>query len=84
VHFQIYVNNNKNVAATATSQMAFPQAVTQAVYASSLYAARGQNTSVSSFAQDNVFSDGTEFQLASVTGDVNNGYVATLTISVAV
>jgi protocatechuate 3,4-dioxygenase beta subunit len=84
VHFQIYVNNNKNVAATATSQMAFPQAITQAVYASSLYAARGQNSSVSSFAQDNVFSDGTEFQLASITGDVTNGYVATLTIGVAV
>ena len=58
--------------------------MTTAVYSSSLYAARGQNNSVTSFAADNVFSDGTEFQLASVTGDTAGGYVATLTIGVAV
>jgi hypothetical protein len=39
--------------------------------------------SVASFASDNVSSDGTEFQLASITGDVTNGYVATLTVGVA-
>lgn len=83
IHFQIFLNNNRSVAATATSQLAFPQAITQAVYGSTLYASRGQNTSVASFAQDNVFSDGTEFQLATVTGDLASGYTATMTVAVA-
>lgn len=84
VHFQVYLQNDTGSAAEATSQIAFPQNVTQAVYASSLYAARGQNTSVTSFAADNVFSDGVDFQLATVTGSVATGYVATLTVGVAV
>jgi hypothetical protein len=79
----IHLNDNLNVTATATSQLAFPQAITQAVYASSLYAARGQNTSVTSFSQDNVFSDGTTYQMATVTGDVNSGYVASLVVGIA-
>jgi protocatechuate 3,4-dioxygenase beta subunit len=83
IHFQVYLNANVGGTATATSQLAFPQAITQAVYNSTLYAARGQNTSVASFAADNVFSDGTEFQLATVTGDITNGYTATLTVGVA-
>jgi protocatechuate 3,4-dioxygenase beta subunit len=83
IHFQVYLNDNLNVTATATSQLAFPQAITQAVYASSLYTARGQNTSVTSFSQDNVFSDGTTYQMATVTGDVNSGYVASLVVGIA-
>ncbi|MCA8950595.1 MAG: cadherin-like beta sandwich domain-containing protein [Planctomycetes bacterium] len=84
IHFQIFLQNNTGGGAEATSQIAFPQAVTQAVYASSLYAARGQNTSVASFAQDNVFSDGVDFQLATVSGSVAAGYTAALTVGVAV
>ena len=33
------------------------------VYSSSLYAARGQNTSVTSFSQDGIFADGEQYQL---------------------
>ncbi len=69
--------------ATRTSQLAFPQAVTQAVYATDLYP-RGQNTSVISFAQDSVFSDGVEYQTATMSGDAVNGYIAYLTIGIAV
>lgn len=61
-----------------------PLAITTAVYNSSLYAARGQNTSVTSFAADNVFSDGTTYQMATVTGDIANGFVATLDVGIAV
>lgn len=82
VHFQVYLNNNLSATVTATSQIAFPQAVTSTVYSSTLYASRGQNTSVTSFAADNVFSDGTEFQLATVTGSVADGYTVTLTVGV--
>ena len=84
VHFQIYLQNySSDGVATATSKLAFPSDVTQQVYASSLYSARGQNTSVTSFASDNVFSDGVDYQLAMVTGNVCDGYLAELTISVA-
>ena len=82
IHFQVYLNANLGGTATATSQIAFPPGVTQAVYASPLYAARGQNTSVASFSQDMVFADGTTYQLATVTGDVAGGYTATLTVGV--
>jgi protocatechuate 3,4-dioxygenase beta subunit len=64
-----------------TTQLAFPQAVTKAVYASRLYT-KGQNTSVSDFAHDHVFSDGVSTQLMTLTGSVTAGYKASLTIGV--
>lgn len=82
VHFQIYLNDNLTVTATATSQLAFPADVTTAVYNSSLYT-KGQNTSVTSFSQDNIFSDGTTYQMVSIEGDTTNGYVASLTVGIA-
>ena len=36
------------------------------VYGSSLYVRRGQNTSVTSFSADNVFSDGEQYQLCTI------------------
>jgi len=83
IHFQVYLHDNLNVTATATSQLAFPQAITQAVYSSSLYSSHGQNSSVTSFTQDNVFSDGTTYQMLTVTGDVTNGYTASLVVGVS-
>ena len=83
IHVEVFLQNDTSVTAQATTQVAFPQAVTQAVYNSSLYAAHGQNSSVASFAADNVFSDGETFQLANISGDVASGYAATLTIGVA-
>lgn len=80
VHFRVFLGATLE----ATSQLAFPQDVTQAVYASTLYAAHGQNTSVTSFAQDNVFSDGTTYQMVSIAGSVDAGYVATITAGIAV
>jgi protocatechuate 3,4-dioxygenase beta subunit len=82
IHFQVYLNANVGGTATATSQIAFPPATTTAVYGSPLYAARGQNTSVATFAQDMVFADGTTYQLATVTGDVTAGYTAMLTVGI--
>ena len=83
IHFQVYLNSNLGGTATVTSQLAFPQEVTTAVYNSSLYADKGQNTSVTSFAADNVFSDGTSYQMATLTGSVDVGYVAELTVGIA-
>lgn len=81
IHFQVYLNGTSNLV-TATSQIALPLDINQAVYASSLYASHGQNTSVTSFAQDNVFSDGTTYQTATVTGSVANGYTAILNVGI--
>ncbi|HTT13051.1 MAG TPA: hypothetical protein VMG60_19445 [Burkholderiaceae bacterium] len=75
--------DNLTVAANATSQIAFPQDVTTAVWASSLYAAFGQNTSVTSFSADSVFADGTACQMATVSGDVASGFAANLTVGIA-
>jgi protocatechuate 3,4-dioxygenase beta subunit len=82
IHFQVYLSTLGGTA-TATSQIAFPPEVTRAVYASALYAARGQNTSVTSFSADNVFSDGVSYQLSAVSGSVASGLTATLTIGIA-
>jgi protocatechuate 3,4-dioxygenase beta subunit len=79
IHFQVYLNSGL----VATSQLAFPEDVTKAVYGSALYAARGQNASVRNFAEDNVFSDGTDHEMLALTGSVANGFTATLMAVVA-
>ncbi len=81
VHFQVYLTSLAGTA-TATSQLAFPPEITQTVYASSLYAAHGQNTSVTSFSADGIFSDGTTYQIATVTGSVSTGYTASLVVGI--
>ena len=75
IHFQVYMNNGL----VATSQLAFPDDVTKAVYSSSLYAAKGQNSSVQSAAQDNVFADGTAHETLAITGSVDSGFTGSLT-----
>ncbi|MBL8277307.1 MAG: intradiol ring-cleavage dioxygenase [Pelomonas sp.] len=65
----------------ATTQFAFPLATTAAVYASALYT-KGQNTSVTSFAADNVFSDGTATEMLALSGSVKSGYVGGIVIGV--
>lgn len=85
IHFQVFLTAYSSTAkSTAISQMAFPASVTTAVYNSSLYSNKGQNASVTSFAADNVFSDGVTYQLATVTGNVTEGYVASLEVGIAV
>ena len=61
------------IEAVQAAIFAFPQDITTAVYASSLYAARGQNTSVTSFSADNVFSDGEQYQLCTLTQNASTG-----------
>lgn len=82
IHVQVYLNDNLAVSATATTQLAFPQTITTAVYNSALYT-KGQNTSVTSFSADNVFSDGTSTEMLTLSGDLSTGYSASMTISIA-
>jgi hypothetical protein len=52
-------------------------------YAATGYTASVRNLANISYATDNVFSDGTALQIASVTGSASLGYVATLTVGVS-
>jgi protocatechuate 3,4-dioxygenase beta subunit len=88
IHFEIYPSvaqatnaNNK----LHTSQLAFPEDVCEAVYASSGYEQSVSNLSGLSLSTDGVFrDDGAEKQLATMTGDLTSGYLATLVVGVAV
>jgi hypothetical protein len=64
------------------TQIAFPESVTAAVYASGVYASMGQNPT--SNTTDNVFADSLASELATVTGNTTNGYTATFAVGVAV
>jgi protocatechuate 3,4-dioxygenase beta subunit len=82
-HFEIYpsleqATSSKN--AIHTSQLALPEDVCKVVYATDGYAQSVKNLSQVSLAKDNVFSDGYDLQVATVTGDVTNGYVVRLTV----
>jgi hypothetical protein len=56
--------------------------VTTAVYDAALYT-KGQNSTVTSFAADGVFADGTTYQMATLSGDVSDGYTAELQVGIA-
>lgn len=67
--------------AMATTQFAFPATITTAVYGSALYA-KGQNTSVTSFASDNVFSDGTSTEMLTLSGSVAAGFAGGIVLGI--
>jgi protocatechuate 3,4-dioxygenase beta subunit len=77
IHFEVYpglakATNGANK--IATSQMALPEATCRAVYATSGYEQSLNNMSRVSLDSDNVFRDGYELQIPSVTGDSSSGY----------
>jgi protocatechuate 3,4-dioxygenase beta subunit len=85
IHFEVY----RSIAAAAsvsnkiaTSQIALPKSACDQVYASSGYATSITNLSQVSLATDNVFSDGSALELATVSGSVSGGLTATLTVAV--
>ena len=78
----IHVDVFRSGALVKTTQIAFPESISAAVYATGVYASKGQNSTTNS--SDNVFSDGTTNELATLTGNTTSGYTATLTIGVAV
>lgn len=88
IHFEIY--GSLAVATDGankihTSQLAIPEDICDTVYES----VEGYSQSVNNLSQitlesDNVFSDGVEQQMATVTGDTTDGYLATLVVGVTV
>lgn len=86
VHFEVYPSLARAASAAnlvRTSQFTFPLATLNEAYASSGYATSVANLARISYATDNVFSDGTALQMASVTGNASQGYSATLTVGVS-
>ncbi|WP_433157761.1 intradiol ring-cleavage dioxygenase [Kribbella sp. CA-247076] len=86
IHFEVYASLSEATAAgkiSATSQLAFPKAVCDSVYATDGYDGSADNMQRTSLEDDNVFGeDDGVHQLATVTGDVGSGYVAKLNVGV--
>lgn len=86
VHFEVYpdlasISDSGN--AIATSQLALPRTVCDAVYATAGYEASVTNLAQVTLDSDNVFGDdGGASQLGAATGDVTAGYTVTLTAPV--
>jgi protocatechuate 3,4-dioxygenase beta subunit len=85
IHFEVYPTLAAATSAgnkITTSQLALPEAVCSAVYATDGYAQSVANLARTSLDTDNVFRDGAASQLATVTGDVSSGLVANLSVPV--
>jgi protocatechuate 3,4-dioxygenase beta subunit len=86
VHFEVYpdevsIADSANV--IATSQLALPQDVSEAVYAENGYDESVANLAELSLESDGVFrDDGGASQLATVTGDVASGFTVSLAVGV--
>ena len=78
IHIEVFVNNQS----IKTSQIAFPEEINSTVYASGVYASKGQNPTKNT--TDNVFSDGVTSELASLAGNTASGYAATFTVGVSI
>ena len=86
IHFEVYPDQNSitdSTNAISTSQIALPQDVCDAVYATTGYEDSVANLARVDLDSDNVFGDDSgASQLASVTGDVTKGYTVALAVGV--
>jgi protocatechuate 3,4-dioxygenase beta subunit len=86
VHFEVYPSVDAATSGgtkLATSQLALPQDVCEAVYATSGYGQSVSNLSRVSLTSDMVFSDGVSLQTPSMTGNATSGYVSSLAVGVS-
>ncbi|WP_341854196.1 3,4-dioxygenase subunit beta [Brachybacterium sp. GPGPB12] len=77
LHFEVFSDAESIVDATnaiLTSQIAPPQTEADGVYELTEYAGSAENLSQLTLETDNVFSDGYEQQLATLSGDLETGY----------
>lgn len=86
VHFEVYPSVAAATSGSnklATSQIALPREVCDAVYATSGYEQSVSNLSRVSLDSDMVFSDGASLETPSMTGNVTSGYVSSLVVGVS-
>lgn len=86
IHFEVYPDADSitdSANAIATSQMAMPEAESSAVYELSTYDGSAQNLSQVTLASDNVFGDDSGVsQLPTISGNITDGYTATLVVRI--
>ena len=85
IHFEVFpslaaASNTANK--TATSQIALPKSANDLVYAVAGYEASVRNAAQVTLASDNVFSDGSSLELATMSGSAAEGFTASLTVAV--
>ena len=81
IHFEVYPSLAQATSSAnkiATSQMALTEEASKAVYATAGYEQSVRNLSQVSLESDNVFSDGYDLQIPTITGDPTKGYSARL------
>lgn len=86
IHFEVYPDAASATTADnaiATSQIAFPQDMLDAIYQLDTYPSSAQNLAqLGSLDNDNVFGDGYELQMGAFTGDPTAGYVGSLAVAI--
>ncbi|MBY6540412.1 intradiol ring-cleavage dioxygenase [Rhodococcus sp. BP-349] len=86
IHFEVYPDVASATTADnaiATSQVAFPQDMLDAVYQLDTYAGSTENLAqIGSLDNDNVFGDGHSLEMGTFTGDPTSGYVGSLAVAV--
>jgi protocatechuate 3,4-dioxygenase beta subunit len=87
IHVEVYRSETTASSYTnklKTTQIALPVDVCETVYTTADgYSASVTNFAQISFATDNVFSDGTSTEMATVTGSVTDGYTIALTLGIS-
>lgn len=81
LYVRVYRDDSLNQNLT-TTQLAFDDAVSEEVYASSVSYERSASRAATANQQDSVFGDGYAEQLLSLSGDPARGYVASIAIAV--
>ncbi|SDH07687.1 Dioxygenase [Lentzea fradiae] len=85
VHFEVYPSLAEATKAgnrITTSQLALPETTCKEVYGTAGYTQSVRNMGRTSLAQDMVFRDGVDRQMATMSGDATSGYTASLTFAV--
>lgn len=85
MHFEIYPSlemASSGANKVATSQLALPKATCDEVFATNGYAASVANLSRVSLTSDMVFSDSADLQTPTMSGSVEEGYAAKLSVTI--
>ena len=88
IHIEVYRSPTTATSYTnklKTTQLAFPTDVCTTIYTTATgYSSSETNFTQISFATDNVFSDGTSTEMATVSGNVTDGYTVSLQVGISV
>ena len=85
IHFEVFASladARGGKEPIATSQLALPEDACAAAYATAGYESSVRNLAATPLARDNVFSDGADEQLATMSGSAAAGFTASLTVPV--